>query len=283
MAAIVERESGARARQREGWAIALLGLLLAAGCASPGRIAVPAVAAAPARQASPAELLAAFDGYCRGLDTVSAGGDLDIQDLRQGRQRRLGFRLVAARDSRLYLKGSVAVVTAFEVVADGSRFWFQVPSKKTVWTGVASSEAPQASPEDAPYQALRPIDVTAALLPEPLGEGEGLVLESDPESFSLALGREEGGRIVVRRKVLLERATLRPSTLRDYDLRGDLLREVRLLGWDAAGPRRIDVWRPREGYAAHLYVDRWERNVPVPERAFVPRTPDGYKVEEVRG
>ena len=53
-----------------------------------------------------------------------------------------------------------------EVVADGQRFWFQVPSRKTVWTGL-SGAAHRADSDEAPYYALRPSDVTSALLPEP--------------------------------------------------------------------------------------------------------------------
>jgi len=41
------------------------------------------------------------------------------------------------------------------------------------------------------------------------------------------------------------------------------------------------VRRPREGYEALFTFDKAEANVPVPARAFAPRTPEGYKVVEV--
>jgi hypothetical protein len=37
-----------------------------------------------------------------------------------------------------------------------------------------------------------------------------------------------------------------------------------------------------QGYEAALRLDKVERNVPAPERAFAPRTPEGYTVVEVR-
>lgn len=266
---------------RRAASIVSLGLTFA-GCARAR--AIPRVDVSAPRAASLDEVLAAYDGYCRGIETLSASGDLDVRDLRAGKARKLGVRLVATRGGRLYLKGSVAVVTALEVVADGARFWFQVPSKKTVWTGAAAGAAPTAAEtENAPYYALRPADVTSALLPEPLDPGpdETVVLEADRESFSLALARLEGARGRVRRRVFLDRQTLRPVRLRSYDERGDLRTEARLSSWTASGPRRVEVSRPLDGYEAAFTFDRVEGNVSVPDRAFQPRTPPEYKVVEV--
>jgi len=43
----------------------------------------------------------------------------------------------------------------------------------------------------------------------------------------------------------------------------------------------VDISRPLDGYEAGFTFDRVETNVAVPERAFQPRTPAGYKVVEV--
>ena len=261
--------------------IVSLGMALA-GCARAR--AIPRIDVSAPRAASLDEVVAAYDGYCKGIETLSASGDLDVRDLRAGKARTLGVRLVATRGGRLYLKGSVAVVTALEVVADGARFWFQVPSKKTVWTGTASGSAPTtAETENAPYYALRPGDVTSALLPEPLDPGpdETVVLEADRETFSLAVAHVEGARGRVRRRVFLDRQTLRPVRLRSYDDRGDLRTEARLSSWTETGPKRVEISRPLDGYEAAFTFDRVEKNVPVPERAFQPRTPPEYTVVEV--
>jgi len=268
-------------RARAGLIVVSLGLVLA-GCARARPI--PKVTVTPPRAATLDEVLAAYEAYCKGAETVSASGDLDVRDLRAGKARKLGVRLVATRGGRLYLKGAVAVVTALEVVSDGARFWFQVPSKKTVWTGVAAGSAPTAAEtEDAPYYALRPADVTQALLPEPLAPepSETVLLEADRETFSLAVARLDGGRGHVRRRVWLDRQTLRPVRLRTYDERGDVRTEARLAEWTASGPLRVDIARPLDGYEAGFSFDKVESNVPVPERAFAPRTPPDYKVVEV--
>ena len=97
---------------------------------SPVTIATPAAPVRPLRAATLDEVLAAYDAYCGRGTTLSASGDLDVRDRRTGKARRLGVRVLAGRGGRLYLKGSVAVVTALEVVADGERFWFQVPSQE---------------------------------------------------------------------------------------------------------------------------------------------------------
>jgi outer membrane lipoprotein-sorting protein len=265
------------------WAVLLVVALGAAACTG-ARPAPPAVPLKPLRAASLEEILAAYDAYCRSGTTVSASGDVDVRDRRTGRGRTLGVRLVAARGGKLYLKGSVAVITAIEVVSDGDRFWFQVPSKKTVWTGAASGEAREAGTEDAPYQALRPSDVTSALLPDPisLAPTDTVLLDADRESFTLTVGGAASGRGVARRRVSLDRETLQPSRIRSYDAKGDLDTDVTLAAWTAGQPRQVDIRRPVQGYEASFRFDRFDRNLPAPEKAFAPRTPEGYAVVEVR-
>ncbi|HEV7503140.1 MAG TPA: hypothetical protein VGQ33_24140 [Vicinamibacteria bacterium] len=257
---------------------------LGAAACSATKPAVVGVPLAPLRAASLDEVLAAYESYCESGKTLSASGDLDVRDRRTGKGRTLGVRLVATRGGRLYLKGSVAVITAMEVVADGERFWFQVPSKKTVWTGAAAGEARDAGTDEAPYEALRPSDVTSALLPEPLAPkaGETVVLDADRESFTLTLAAPFQGRGLARRRVSVARDTLQPVRLRQYDEHGDLLTDVSLSAWTEQAAHQVDIRRPLQGYEASLRLSKVERNVSVPERAFVPRTPEGYAVVEVR-
>jgi hypothetical protein len=263
--------------------IALFLAATASACV-PGTAHVPRPAAPPLRSATLAEVLEAYEAYCQGIETLSASGELDVRDLRAGKAQRLGVRLVASRGGRLYIKGSVAVVTALEVVSDGRRFWFQVPSRKTVWTGDVISGAPPEGAGDAPYYALRPGDVSVALLPEPLapGEDDAVLLEADGTSFSLTLARLVDGRGVARRRVWLARESLLPARQRHYDEGGDLASEVDFAGYQDGLPRRIAIRRPGQGYEASFSLARAERNVPVPERAFTGRLPEGYKVVEVR-
>jgi len=264
---------------RAAWLVLGLG-----GAACTGsRPAPPAVPLKPLRPATLDQVVAAYDAYCKGTTTVSASGDVDVRDRRTGKGRTLGVRLVATRGGKLYLKGSVAVITAIEVVSDGERFWFQVPSRKTVWTGPATAEAREAGSEDAPYEALRPSDVTSALLPEPLAPaaGETLLLEGDREAFTVTLAASVEGRGLARRRVALDRETLHPVRLRQYDAHGDIDTDVSLT-WTAGQTSAVEIRRPVQGYEAAFRFDKLERNVPAPERAFVPRTPPGYSVVEVR-
>jgi hypothetical protein len=266
-------------------AAALFAAVLAGGCST----AAPAghVASAPApplRMASFDEVLGAWDAYCRSLDTLRASGELEVRDLRSGKARSLGVRLAAGRGGRLYIKGSIAVVTALEVVSDGQRFWFQVPSKKTVWTGRAGGAArPEASDEQAPYHVLRPTDVLQGLLPEPMvaGPDEVIVLDATRETYGLSLSRPQGGRGTLQRRVLLDRATLRPTGVRYYDEAGEVSADVALEVAEDGSPRRVSITRPREGYFARLALDGVQRGAALPEQAFVPRTPEGYAVVDV--
>jgi hypothetical protein len=266
---------------------ALLAVLLLPGCAVGHSAPAATVVPPPPPPVTLDEALAAYEAYCAGITTLSASGDLDVRDQRTGKARSLGVRLVASRGGRLYLKGSVAVVTALEVVANGEHFWFQVPSKKTVWTGSAQAGPDRESGAEegaAPYYALRPADVLRALLPEPLAPEalDTVTMESDARVVSLALSRLERARGPVRRRVGLSRPSLRPAFLRDYDAQGELQSEILLSGWTDERPHVLEVRRPRDGYEARLRLDKLQVNVAVPERAFVPRTPPEYKTVEVR-
>ncbi|MFI5328159.1 MAG: hypothetical protein ACHQ7H_18140 [Candidatus Rokuibacteriota bacterium] len=261
--------------------VVTLALVAGSGCAS-RQVTISAVPARPLRAATLEEVLAAHDAYCKGMDTLSASGDLDVRDFRAGKARKLGVRLVAARGGKLYLKASVAMITAIEVSSDGQQFWFQVPSRKTVWTGRADASH-EAADDQAPYYALKPADVAAALLPEPIAPGpeETLLLEGDRDAFTLTVAAAPRG--PVRRVVALDREALRPLRSRQYDGRGDIVSDFVYgePGHVAAPARRVAVSRPREGYEAVFTFDKADANVPVPERAFGARTPAGYTVVEV--
>lgn len=259
--------------------VVTLALVAGSGCAG-RQVTISAVPARPLRAATLEEVLAAHDAYCKGMDTLSASGDLDVRDLRAGKARKLGVRLVATRGGKLYLKASVAMITAIEVSSDGAQFWFQVPSRKTVWTGRADASH-LAEGDQAPYYALKPADVAAALLPEPIAPGpdETLLLDGDRDAFTLTVAAAPRG--PVRRVVALDRDALRPLRSRQYDARGDIVSEF-LYGETGRVPaHRVAVNRPREGYEAVFTFDKADANVPVPERAFGPRTPAGYTVVEV--
>lgn len=267
--------------------LALLVLLFLPGCAGGRSTPATTLLPPPPPPVTLEEALAAYEAYCASTSSIRASGDLDVRDQRTGKVRSLGVRLVAARGGKLYLKGSVAVVTALEVVADGQRFWFQVPSKKTVWTGPAQAGPDRESGAEegqAPYYALRPADVLRALLPEPLapGDRDTLTMESDARLVSLSLSRLASSRGAVRRRVSLTRPGLRPAVLRDYDAQGELSSEIVLSGWEADRPRLLEVRRPWDGYEARLRLDDLQVNGAVPERAFAPRTPAEYKTVEVR-
>ena len=83
----------------------------------------------------------------------------------------------------------------------------------------------------------------------------------------------------------LDRETLRPVRLRQLRrARATSRRTSRSrAGRDGQPARRCEIRRPARGLRGRVHAStRSRRNVPVPERAFVPRTPEGYAVVEVR-
>lgn len=265
-----------------GWIV--LTVTTSVGCGLRAK-AIPAVPLRPLQARSLDEVLSAHERTTRAIETLSASGRLQVRDQRAGRERDFGVRVLAERGGRLYLKASVAVVTALEAVSDGRTYWLQVPSKRKVWKGDAT-RAPRADAagEGREYDTLRPADLLAALLPEPLAAepGETLLLEGDRESLSVAVGRPAAdGRGVARRRVWLERETLRPIRSRTYDSQGTLELEATFADWRDGVPRQVSVARPGAGYEARFAFDKARANLTLPARAFEPRTPDDYEVVEL--
>ena len=241
----------------------------------------------------------AYDAFCRSLESMSASGDLTVYDAVTGKSRQVGVRVVAERGGRLYIKASMAMITALEITADGERFWFRLPTKKTVWTGpaeatpadmdIGTDAAALADPgdetqtDDGPFKALRPADIVRALLPEALEPGdEDLVsFDADGRYFSLVLFDASDGRGLARRRVWLERDTLRLARSRSFDESGDVISESRFGGWQDGMPHEVELWRPQEGYRASFLLNRLRTNVAIPERAFKPRIPEGDKIIDV--
>ena len=59
--------------------------------------------------------------------------------------------------------------------------------------------------------------------------------------------------------------------------RGDIETDVTLSAWTEGEPHQVDIRRPVQGYEASFRLDKVERNVPVPERAFTAAHPRGLR------
>ena len=209
-----------------------------------------------------------------GFDTLSAAGDLEVRDLRAGKARTLGVRLVAARAVELYLKASVAMVTALEVIVRRTALLVPGPVAED---GVdrARRREPRREPRDeqAPYYALRARPTSsAALLPEPLAPG--------PDEAPPARRRRPGFRALpgsprpgparsARRRVLARPRALQPSLDRQLRPAGDLRVGGPLLGLARRlAPAAGACAGPARATRPSFTFDEVEANVPVPERAF---------------
>lgn len=271
-------------RRVEGSIITLAAVAGLAACGGATKLVVPAglVPSLPLATATRAEIRAAYDAYARGIQTFSASGDLSVSDLRKAELRRLGVRVVAQRGGRLYLKGSVGLVTALEVTADGDTFWFRLPTKKKLWTGRTGVAEPDfgEDDEDAPYRALRPGDVTRLLVPEPLdlAPGESLVFEAEPFAFAMTRVRRAGDVQVALQRIWLTRDNLELAKIWLYDEEGNVRSEARYGNFAAGLPHRVAIERPIEGYRAVFDLDRVRSNVDIPEAAFTGSIPDNHEV-----
>ncbi len=72
------------------------------------------------------------------------------------------------------------------------------------------------------------------------------MFEADPQAFSPALVRLEHGRGQARRRVWLDRETLRLARARIYDRAGELASDVRFDAWQVGSPWRATISHSQE-------------------------------------
>jgi hypothetical protein len=213
-------------------------LLLLAACRPPPGALPSAEPDLPIRTASGEELAQALRGAAA---LAGLRGKLTL-GFREG--ARDGLRtcqgVLAARspwaggDTGLYVKAYRSLVpTLFTLVSDGRVFWLHVPRDNVVYTGPVARRRGAAGEREIP---IDPRDLFRALFVQPLGAGEVLEVEEQPDAYVLS-ARSDGR---LRRRLWLERRRL---TIR---------REV---FYDASGSEEVSIDRER-------YVDAGGRLYP---------------------
>ena len=167
---------------------------------------------------------------------------------------------------RLYLKGSVAVITALEVVSDGERFWFQVPSKKTVWTGAARARRRTRARTKRPTTPCGPPTSRrrSCRSRSPARGGDASSSRPTARRFTLTLAAPAAGPRARRGAASpwIARRCSR-SRLRRYDERGDLEHGGHPRRLAEGQPHQVEIRRPVAGLrGGAARSTRWSATCP---------------------
>jgi hypothetical protein len=254
------------------------------------------VAPPPAREASPADLVARVNAQSNAIQTLVATVDMEptagsvysgvIKEYRDVR----GFVLLQ-KPATIRIVGQAPIVrtTIFDMVSDGREFRLSIPPKQKFLVG--KNDLRRVAKNS--LENLRPQHILEALLVPSIDAGsEKYFIEEAAEGARryyvvTLLELREGGELALKRKVWIDRSDLNVARLQLYGPQGAYLEDVLYSGYqDFQGvnyPTRIEIARPAEDYRLALTIEKATFNQPLAPDKFVLNKPEGAELVEVGG
>jgi len=298
----------------------LTSLAAATGCAVSQKRVVPPAQIRPAQQATPEQLLAAYDEQARAVHSVNAAVQMSpvagstysglIQEYHE-----VGGFILAAQPEKIRVIGQAPVLAknVFDMTSDGQVFRIFIPSKNKFLVGPTDLERPS----DKPIENLRPQHILDALFWPPLTPDGPLLFEeaeAAPERYYvLTMTRPSGSGLEIARKIWFDRADLRVSRVQIYGPGGRYDSDIAYSDWQSATagspatagapgtgsgadsaaaasspagplfPRRIRIRRPQQDYELTVSVTRLTLNAEIPEDRFSLEQPAGTELVQLSG
>lgn len=252
-----------------------------------------------ARDATREELIEKYQGFARGLKTLSLTVELKttagskysgvIEEYHE-----VKAFLLAARPESIRMIGQAPVIgkTIFDMTSDGSTFRVSIPSKNKFLVGSVRMERTS----EKPIENLRPQHLVDALLWPEIRKEEQVFLEEFNEETGryYVLTVVHGGySIEVSRKVWFDRADLQVARLETFGPKGTLLSDAHVGDWqpvDAPGesagavtayPRKLRLDRPHDEYLLDLTITKAAVNGDLAPERFKLDQPPGSELVTV--
>jgi hypothetical protein len=263
--------------------------LLASGCGVSRKTVVSPAVVRPALEATPEQLVAAFNETARAVRSLNAGVELSpvagsaysgvIEDYRDVR----GF-ILAQRPASIRVIGQAPVIgkNIFDMVSDGESFRIFIPSKNKFLVGPTQLERRA----EKPIENLRPQHLVEALFWAELPAAGALFEEFDapPARYYILTELRAGGAEIARR-VWFERSELRLARIQLYGSRGRLLSDIAYSEWQTAGeaayPRNIRIVRPHDDYQLEIRIAKLALNETIAADRFRLEQPPGTELVDL--
>jgi hypothetical protein len=276
----------------------VVALLATSSCLVRRRQVVAPGAVGPALDATPVELLGAYNRRAAGVHSLNAAvlmiptvGSAFTGAIEEYREVR-GF-LLAQKPAQVRLIGQAPVVAKniFDMVSDGETFRIFIPSKNRFVTGPAAFERRG----EKPIENLRPQHLLDAVFWPELGPEQPVLFEEFDELgargvlsrryYVLTALRRSAGGYELDRKLWFDRADLRLARVQIYTAGGRLAADVRYTDWQPIAaldyPRLIRLARPQDDYQLEVRIQRLTMNEDVAAERFVLEQPAGVELVRV--
>lgn len=287
--------------------VAVAAALVVPGCRTSTRTKVSQAEVLVAKDATAAELIAAYNLQAAAVTSLNARVELNpvagsaysgvIEDYHDVR----GF-ILAQKPAHVRMIGQAPVVAKniFDMVSDGETFRIFIPSKHKFIVGPTDLRRET----EKPIENLRPQHLVDALFwPElPAGDtaAQSAVLFEEQDEFSLQTGAVTrrfyvltalaGPRTApqVARKIWFDRVNLHVTRVQAYDPDGRLVTDVHYAEWQPADtvasgepvryPRFVRIQRPQDDYRLDVRITRLAMNESITADRFTLEQPEGTEL-----
>ena len=256
----------------------------------------PPSQAAPAREATLAELVTKINAWSDGIHTMTATVDLaptagsvysgvikEYHDVK-------GFVLVQ-KPSTIRLLGQAPVVRTniFDMVSNGEEFRLSVPTKNKFIVGKTTFRRPAKNA----LENLRPHHILQALIVPPIDADretsyrKKVDRHTQPKRFYVVTIVEPQGdrHVILRREVWFDRENLELVRIQFYEPDGTCTEDVHYsLYQDFQGihyPTHIELTRPEEDYAVTITIEKATFNEPIAPEKFDLKMPEGAELVDL--
>jgi outer membrane lipoprotein-sorting protein len=290
---------------RTARAASLLLIALAAGCAVKKTTHIaPAQQLAPARTATKAELLTAYNKQVKSIESLNATVNLVLTAGSEysgviQQYHDVNAFILAQRPASIRMIGQAPVIAkdVFDMTSDGKTFRIFIPSQNKFLTGSDTLVRAAAKP----IENLRPQHVLDALFWPEIPEGAPLLIEEFEASpnryYILTLLRRADAGPEIERKIWFDRTNLSIARVQIYGPEGRLDADIAYSGWAApaaasAAPATattsqpqfandIHLRRPQEDYQLEIKFTKLTLNAPIPADRFDLAQPPGSTLVRV--
>ena|SRR5579862_2706506 len=272
--------------------LAMLAAFTFMGCGVSNIKKVPVAQIRPAKEATKADLITAYNQAAARVTSINAAVTLTptagsaysgvIEEYHE-----VNAFILAQKPAMIRVIGQAPVLAknVFDMTSDGQTFHIYIPSKNKFIVGPASLERSA----EKPIENLRPQHLLDAFFWPQIPDGAPVLFEENQDAtdryYVITLTQNDAPSDI-ERKLWFNRADLNLSRVEIYGNGGRLLSDIHFADWQPAGganpfPWHITVNRPHDDYQLDIHVTKLALNESITEDRFRLEQPPGTELVQL--
>lgn len=273
------------------WSVlaAMLAAFAATGCSVSKTVKVPTTQIRPAKEATQADLIAAYNQLAAKITSINASVVLQptagsaysgvIEEYHE-----VNAFILAQKPAMIRVIGQAPVLAKniFDMTSDGQTFHIYIPSKNKFIVGPSSL----VRSAEKPIENLRPQHMLDALFWPLISDGASVLFEENEDTstrYYVVTMERDSSPSEIERKLWFDRADLNLARVQIFGAGGRLLSDIHLADWQPTEggisyPRHITLNRPHDDYRLDIQVTKLTLNGAIADERFKLEQPAGTEL-----